>query len=445
MNLFRHIMRLGLTVLVIWAFSVTPGHAFSLEECVELALKNNPDLQKQELNLDLAHEDMSDQKSQNFGKLNFVSSYTHFNLPRTLAPLTPASIFSDPMAVPTTQDLFTAGVVYEVPLFTGFAQTRAVEIAALQKEMAGAAVRLNREQLIYNVRTLYVNILSLQSQEEAQTSYVRSLEGLYEDVTRQVKLGKKAKVDLLKATADLRNAQAVRSRISANIRIVKASLASLLNVDTIPELEPVDLSPDSIVTVDNGLTGRIDDLERLRVARLALDKNSKLVEKTKGALYPQVVLNASYGQNFGPNDKTNRYSGDWENQDVWQAAVNLRWNIFDFGGSRARVQKARILERQSRYEQKKTELELKRALEEAVTKINTAVTDYRSARAELAMTRETESIEQIRFDQGAADINDLLYAKARNQLARSRFIGAAYSYKNARFYLDYLLEKGDKR
>jgi predicted transcriptional regulator len=59
------------------------------------------------------------------------------------------------------------------------------------------------------------------------------------------------------------------------------------------------------------------------------------------------------------------------------------------------------------------------------------------------MTRETEAIEQVRYDQGAADINDLLYAKARNQLALSRLIAAGYSYTNARFYLDYLLEQGD--
>jgi outer membrane protein TolC len=445
MALLKFFLPLGIVVQLICTFWIAQGYAFSLEECVELALKNNPDLQKQELNLQLAHEDMSDQRSKNFGKLSIVSSYTHYNLPRTLAPLTPASIFSDPTAVPTTQDLFTAGLVYEVPLFTGFARTRAIEIAALQKEMAGAAVKLSREQLIYNVKTLYVNILSLQAREEAQAAYVKSLQRLYDDVTRELKLGKKARIDQLKAAADLKSGHAGKSQIAANIKIMKASLASLLNVDHIPKLQPIDLSPESIVAIEDDFAGHIEELQRLRAARLAVDKNSKLVEKTQGALYPQIVLNTSYGQNFGPNDKSNKYSGDWEDQEVWQAALNLRWNIFDFGSTRAKVQKARILERQSRYEQKKTELEIRRALREAVTKINTAVTDYKSASAELAMTRETEAIEQIRFEQGAADINDLLYAKARNQLAESRFISAGYNYKNARFYLDYLLENGEKR
>jgi outer membrane protein TolC len=96
-------------------------------------------------------------------------------------------------------------------------------------------------------------------------------------------------------------------------------------------------------------------------------------------------------------------------------------------------------------QRRKTELELRRSLREAVTKINTAKTEFNSAKAELAMTRETEAIEQVRFKQGAADINDLLYAEARNQLALSRFINAGYGFMVSRFYLDYLLESGEKR
>ncbi len=443
MALLKKILLFAVLLQLICA--VSPVRALTLEECVQLALKKNPDLQKQQLSVELAYEDVAEQKSVNYGKLDLVGSYTHYNLPHTLAPLTPASIAFGAADVPTTQDLFGTAVVYEVPLFTGFAQTRAVEAADLQREMAGATLKLSREQLIYNVRTLYVQILSLLAQEKAQASYVLSLQRLYDDITRELSLGRKARIDQLKAAADLKNARASKDRIGGNVRITKAALAALLDLDQIPELEEIDLSSESMEMVHEGFTDRFAGLQRLRAARLATEKNSKLVEKAQGSLYPQLLLNTSYGLNFGPNDSTNRYSGDWESQEVWQAGVYLKWNIFDFGGNRAKVGKARVLERRSRYEQLKTELELKRALQEAVTKINTAVTDYNSAREELTMTRETEAIELVRFEQGAADINDLLYAKARNQLALSRFTGAGYTYRAAWFYLEYLLENGEKR
>ncbi|WP_457574805.1 TolC family protein [Desulfolithobacter sp.] len=446
MDLYKFILSLGVGVLLLGAVPVNQGYALTLEECVSLALKNNPDLQKQRLNLKVADDDLVEQKAQNFGRLDMVSSYTHYNLPRTLTPMTPATIASAGSGgVPTTKDLFFTGVIYEVPLFTGFAQTRAVEIAALQKEMVRSVFRLSREQLVYNVRNLYVQILGQQAQKEAQIAYVGALENLYQRVQQEVDLGKKARVDLLKAAADLENARAREEQIRGNITIMRSALATLLGVEEVGDLEELSPSPQPVVALADGPSEDIDNLERLRAARIAVDKSVKQLEKTRSILYPQLVLNTSYGWNYGPNDSTNPNSGDWENQEVWQAGLNLKWNIFDFGTSRARLRRAETVIRQSRYELARTRLELNRSLKEALTRINTAAASYRSAGEELALTRETEKIEQVRYNKGAADINDLLYAKARYQLARGRLIEARYNYASARFYLDYLLEKGENQ
>jgi outer membrane protein TolC len=415
----------------------------TIEEAVALALENNPGLQKQQMNQALSEQDLRGIKSQNFGKIDVVASYGHYNLPRTLVPLTPASIFNDPTAVPTTQDLFTTGIMYEVPLFTGFAQQRSVEIAALEKEMAGAAIKLSREQLIYNVKTLYVNILSLEDQEEAQQEYHTALQRLYNDISLEVKLGKKARVEQLKAAADQENARVKVRQINGNIRIMKASLGALLNTDTINTLE--EYSMEMPVPVGTEYNKDIKELDRYRSAVLDVEKKTRLVEKSSATYYPQVFFNGFYGQNFGPNDNSNLNEGDWNNDEIWQAVVNVKWTVFDFGSRKTSKQMAALRKQQSRRDRLTTELELKRSLSEAVTKIEMALDDFHSAETELALTRETENIEQTRFEKGAADLNDLLYAKARNQLALSRSITARYSYQNSRFYLDYLLENGENK
>ncbi len=430
--------------LLLSSFGVaTSGFSMTLDEAVDIALRNNPDLQKQVSNQQLADEDVTDLTSQNYGRLGIVSSYTHFNLPRTLVPMTPAAMASGPEDIATTENPFNAALVYEVELFNGFAQTRSIEASRLQHEMATAALKLSREQLIYNVRSLYINILALQAQKRAQDDYVSALQRLSSDVSFKFKQGQLAKIDVLKAEADLRSGEGQRDQIEANIAILKGTLASLLGGGSIDALEEVDISLPLPGAVHHDFSGQIDTLQRLKNARRAVEKNRKLVDKASAIHYPRVVLSSSYGLNFGPNDSSNMHDGDWEDETVWQAGINLQWNIFDFGSSSSKIKKARIAERQSRYEETKVELELKRSLDEAVTKINSAISDYRTRRSEAALTREAEKIEQVRFDQGAADINDLLYTKARNLLAESRFIGAAYNYKTACFYLDYLLEKGD--
>ncbi|MBA3007858.1 MAG: TolC family protein [Proteobacteria bacterium] len=440
---FTRILLLSLFNQALLTFLPGASSGLTIDEAVALALANNPDLQKQQMNRALSEEDLSGQKSQAFGKVDLAASYGYYNLPRTLAPLTPASIATDPRGVPTTVDLFATGIMYEVPLFTGFAQQRSVEIATLEKELAGLALKLSREQLIYNVKSLYVNILSLQAQEEAQKAYYEALQNLYDDILLEVKLGRKARVEQLKAAADLENARVQARQISGNIRIVKAGLSTLLGGETITPLE--NLSVEMATPGKTEQNKEIEQLDRYRSAALEVEKKARLVDKSRATFYPQVIFNSFYGQNFGPNDSSNLHEGDWNNQEVWQATVNLKWTLFDFGARKTARRMAAVREQQSRRDRVKTELELKKSLSEAEIKIEMARNAFHSAESELALTRETEMIEQVRFDKGATDVNDLLSAKSRNQLALSRSIAARYSYHNGCFYLDYLLENGESK
>jgi outer membrane protein TolC len=423
--------------------SVQVSSGLTIDEAVTQALENNPDLQKQEMNKALSEDNLTGKKSQNFGKIDMVASYGHYNLPRTLVPLTPAAISVNPASVPTTQDLFTTGIMYEVPLFTGFSQKQSVEIAKLDKRIAGLAIKLSREQLIYNVKSLYVNILSLNAQETAQREYYTALERLHNDIEMEVKLGKKARVDQLKAAADLENAKMRLGQIRGNTQILRSSLATLINGDVVGTLDEFTMemtAPDGIDCAED-MTG----LGRYRSAELDVEKKSRLVDKSKAAFYPQIVFNGFYGQNFGPNDSSNSSEGDWNHEEAWQAIVNLKWTLFDFGSRKTSKEIAHIRQQQSRKTRIATELELKKLLREATTKISLALDEFHSAEAELALTSETARIEQIRFEKGAADVNDLLYARARDQLAASRSITARYNYQSSRFYLDYLLEKGENK
>ncbi|SEA75219.1 Outer membrane protein TolC [Desulfuromusa kysingii] len=424
---------------------MSQASAMTLNECVELALRNNPEMAKQKVNLETTQADLADRQGQKYGKLNLVSSYTHYNLPHTLAPLTPGAIASNPLAVPTTEDLFVAGINYEVQLFTGFAQTRSVEVAALQRELAAAALTLSKEQLIYNVKSLYVNILSLQEQASAQAAYVRSSQQLYEQISHELTFGRKALVDQLKAAADLQNARARLVQINADIDILSGSLASQLNIEAIPPLQKFDLTVDNPQPLQGDFVDQLKTTERLRAAELTVRKDAKLVQKAAAGLYPQIALNVAYGQNFGPNDSSHADSGNWNNQDLWQGGLSLKWTVFDFGSTQSKIRKARFVEQHSRHQQTQAKLELKRAVKEAVTKINTSVSDYQSAQSERELTQRTAAIEQVRFDKGATSLNDLLYAKARHQLAESRFIAAGYAYEVAGYYLQYLLETGESR
>ena len=439
----KKIFKIILLVQVIVVFLAGETSAFTMEEAVSLALTNNLNLQKQQMDQKFTKNDLAEKKSQNFGKIDLISSYTRYNRPRTLVPMTPGLINGGPSGVPTTEDFFVTGIMYEIPVFTGFTQKCSIEISALQKKMAGSATKLTREKLIYNVKTLYLNILALQAREEAQQSYIKALQEFYNVIVQEVTLGRRARVERLKAAAEVENAKTQGSRIHGNIKIARATLAGLLNIDEVPLLEKVVINVTPHEKSD--YSHEIKSLEQYRGKKLNAEKNKKLLQKARGALFPQIAFNTFYGQNYGPDDSSSSNNGDWENKEVWQASFNLKWNIFDFGIKKSKIQKAKIREEQSLLEERNIKLEIKEYMIKANTEIETAMESYYSAKAELAMTREMEVIEELRFNRGAISINDLLYARARNQQALSRFIDAGYRYRSAQFYLDYILENGESK
>jgi len=66
----------GLMAQVIASFpGVSTG--LTIDEAVTLALQNNPDLQKEQMNLALSEEELSGKSAQKFGKIDLVTSYGH--------------------------------------------------------------------------------------------------------------------------------------------------------------------------------------------------------------------------------------------------------------------------------------------------------------------------------------------------------------------------------
>ncbi|WP_457747089.1 TolC family protein [Sulfurimonas sp.] len=418
-------------------------NALTLDEAIKTTLNNSTDLKKISMNVDAAKSDVKEKKSANFGRVDLLASYTHYNLARTLGPLTPQAI-TPTTITPTTQDMMVAGIAYNVELFSGMATMRSIEIASLQKEMTRNLQKLTKEQLIYNVKTLYVNILSLKAQKKAQALYVEALQSLHKDIVLRVQLGSAARLDELKSSADLNRALSKEQEIKSNIEILKATLASVMMVQSISDLEPIDIKISSINMNKQNYIATLEQTTKLKNAQLEIDKKQKLKEKALAMYYPKISFNAYYGQNAGVNDDTNANSGDFNNQEIWQAGVDLKWNIFDFGKTSSLNQKSKIALMQSRLDKMKTKRDLEKSLTEALSKIELAIKNYQSAQSELSLMDETQKIEQLRYDNGAADINDLLYAKARYQLAKSSLINATYSYQNSKNYLQYLLEKGQK-
>ena len=424
-------------LLLFTVLLATNIEATTLSQLIESGLQHNSLMKKSSLDIEMMEAKRAENRAKRLGEVDVVGSYTHYNLPRTLAPIVPSAL-SPTSSVDTTQDLFTTGVQYSVPLFTGGALEEQVKIDNIAQKMAQSKKRLSREELIYNIRSLYLSALSLQELQKAQEQFIQALEELKEKIKYGVELGKRAKIELLKTNNDLVKAMGDVEKTKSSLKMLKSNLMAITHYEQIDYLEPLEVEPmaqNSSLEDEN-----LEDLERFKLQNLEIEKGKRLIKKVEASTKPQVVLNAYVGYNYDL-DQLNPF----ENEKLWQVAVNVKWNVFDFGGVSAKVQQAKIAKLQALTQKEATNEGFKRLFAKAKNEIESGYANYKTKSSQYTLLQESQNIEQARYDAGVATINDLLLAKSKTQLAYAQMIQSKYAYQNGLFYLDYLLERGEER
>ncbi len=410
----------------------------SLDELINYGLKHSSVIKKSRNQIELSKLQHQNSKVMQYGDLNIVGSYTRYNTPRTLAPLTP-SVMASGQAVTTSENIFASGVTYSVALFTGFAQTRQIEIDSISQNISYIKTQLTIEQFAYNIRSLYLSILAQQEILKAQKSYTNALRKLTSQIKTEVDLGKKAQIDLFKAESDLQSSKTYQEIISSNIEITKSSLSALVG-KKVTRLKALKIKVKKPRYSIDKLYTKIAKLSKIKIENMGVDKANRTIDKANSAKLPQVHLNSYIGKNYAQD----LISDDWDDETLWQVEVNVKYNLVDFGKSSIASQKAKIAKMNAIYQKEQSILDIKKSLNEAVEKIKQSYAQYLGNKTQLRLITKSQKIEQVRYNNSVATLNDLLFIKGQRALAQAKVIENRYNYKKSIYYLDYLLERGIK-
>jgi len=408
--------------------------ALTLEQSVELGLKNSTKLKEVALSQELVNVNKKSKEASQFGNFDIIGSFDHYNLPRTLAPLTPSTIFP---GIATTDNLMSTGVKYSVALFTGYAQTKNIEIEEIQKNSAEIFEKLTQEQIVYNIKNIYLSLLSLQKQQEALDDYISAQKEFIGTIHDAVSLGKKAYIEELKAQSDLQESLYKKQTLTHSEKILRESLRYFTN-EEVGVLSDV---PIDIVQKEFDIKS-LEALERVKALELTLKILDKKIGMKNSYKYPQISFDAYYGQNFGFNDASNPNEGDFNNQELLQAGFKVQYTLYDFGAKSYESQALEMQKLQTQAQNDGVKRELYRDIHIALSALNKAIADFKSSTTKYELLETSAEIEKARYDNGLASINDVLFVNAQKELAKASMIDTKYSYQKAVYYIEYILEKG---
>jgi outer membrane protein len=463
-------------IAVIWAAlaqAQETEHFFSLQECINLAEKNNINIRQRELNLKTTHADVFQSKMALLPSLN-GNVTNNYNTGFAIDPSTNSSQRD------VTFRSNNIGLNSSITLFNGFQSSNNIRLQQTNQRAVKLEVAAAKNNLGLQVANAYMQTLL---NSEVLQARLLQVQATREQLKRQQKmydLGSINKVRLLQIRAQLTNEES--QVVNAQVQLEQAylNLWQLINIpldtankivkpDFTTQLTDIELktandiyedflarSPEALATKEREKATRISYLIALggRSPRLTLGaginsfyttQNTQGTGNVTQALRPIGV--DSDGRPIYTTFLT--YSGSQVVPFSEQFDKNLGKNIgftlslplFNGWQVNTNIQKQRISQMNSELNKKQTELDVYKNVNQAYLDLKSAQKKYTASNDNFMANREAYLLAESQFDLGALNTADFMNTKNQFLQAETTLLQAKYELLFRKKVIDFYLGK----
>ena len=408
--------------------------SFTLNQAVDYALANNPDLQIAIERISHAEAQLGIALSAFYPQVTARASYEHSNNPAQVFSMIVSQRDFNANSIldinnPGYRQNFRPEIIGRLSLFRGgqdYQNSKAAELGIDAAEFERSSVH---NALIEAVTTSYYTYLAaLEAQKVAQDSIYAITSELNQTKLRY-EAGTVLKSDVLSLEVKLAEAQDVEIRAANGIEISKTSIANLLGLPSNQAFAI--LSPSSILTKPK-LTASISDLLDLAMTeRPEVKAASKQVEISvrqlkieQGAYLPKADAFVSYGQ----NSQHPGFSGQQDNVTV---GVAVEMNLFSGFNTKQRVSAAERKVAEVRETERKTKLAIEQEVKIAFLRLEEALARLRVTEASVQAADEALRLVNEERRAGMVTVTRYIESEVARNKAQSNSIAAHYDALNA--------------
>jgi outer membrane protein len=447
------------------------GHALTINDAVELALKQNPSIlgQIQQLKVQrglvfqaqarlLPQLAMASNYSQQSNALSpsFSSAQPNFDLlavPNTgsvvTSPATRVSTISNATAVPFTAIGGRGGSTsssqnqsWQVTLtvsqlvYDGGATIASRRAARINEDQAYYTLRDTIDTVVQTVRTQFYQILLNKALVQVQEESVNLLQSQLEDQKSRYEAGTVPQFNVLQAEGTLENQIPQLIAAQNNYFIAQVTLARTLGIpatrqyttqNPLPILGELSYEPIKY-DLSSALIAARANRPFLKAQRSSILANVENITVQASGYKPTITANVGWEQKNSPstNDLSNTLQG-------WFLGFQGSWNIFDGFLTYGKVKQARAQLEQSKvtYDDSVRLVELEVAT--SVSNLRQAGLTVDSAQTSVNVNLEALRLADERLAAGTGTQLDVLTAQQQLTTARSNLVSAEFSYLSAVF------------
>lgn len=393
------------------ASAQTNDKKYSLGECIQIALQNNPDIISSSYSVDESAARIDEARSGYFPSVNINSSFDRV---------------SNEGVITSPYNNYNAGVSARYYLFQGLKTNASVNAANYNYQASSYQHEVNKQDMILKITQGYYRMLQSERLIESADKTIERAKLFLDYANAKFKSGLASRSDILKAEVELSNSNLTLIKAKNDFLSAKGNLNLLLGLSADSPISIID----DLAIIEQNQFQEFDELKKqsyqnrpeLKKFNEQLNVQKSSIQIAKSDFLPTLSADASY--NYGGTE----ISALKEN---WFYGLTLSIPLFSGFSTKARVAEEEIalkgLEKQFESLSQQVSLDVWNAY------LNIKETDERiiNAKTFLENAQENLRIAEGQYREGAGSMIEVIDAQTNYVIAEQTFIQSLADYKVA--------------
>lgn len=443
-----------LSVMCLTSFVLSAQQVRTLEECRELAVKNNKELQISSQKIKMSEDEkkaaltkyfpqlsasgayMWNQKDLNLldmGALQSAISSSLGGLAQLPAVGNVVGAINDVQHL-DIQNVWVGNVSLVQPIFMGGKIVSYNQITHYARELAESMHDLKLQDIIYKTDETYWQVVSLVNKKKLADSYVSLLRQMDEDITAMIAEGVATEADGLSVKVKLNEAEIAQTKVDNGLALSRMLLAQICGL---PLDEPFTLADESLDEVSVSPSEGVADINQAFANRQelrSLDLASKIYKKKEKIVLSDMLPSVAFTANYfitNPNLMNgfkNEFAGMFNLGVLVKVPLSGWWE----GTYKRNAARAETRIKQLEWEDAREKIELQ--VTQSVYKMNEANKKLASSTRNMQSAEENLRHANLGFEEGVIPALNLMQAQTAWFAAHSTLIDAQIDVKLTKVY-----------
>lgn len=406
---------------------IKKSQPITLEQAIELALKNNKDLQNARIALDKSRAKLQAALAAEYPSLDFQTELSRDHSAAAVRQNQLARQSGLPASQQETTTNLNGQLELSYDVYTGGRRSATIDQSEREVRLNELEVERTSEQTRFDTTDNYYRLQDADAQVAIEQAAVDDANQTLRDAQLLERAGLGTKFDVLRAEVRLAEASQRLTQAIANQRTARQQLAETLSIGQKVEL----MAADEIQQAGNWGLSLEDSIVQAYKNRAELEQ--QLVQKEiaeqqanieLAAIKPQVSLFANYNFLDNFDDSADIASG-------YSFGTRLRWRLFDGGRAVAQAQQSyRDMDTaDTNFAQQRNNIRFE--VERAYYNLISNKDNIQSTRRNVELANEALRLARLRFQAGVGTQTDVIDAQSDLTTARSNYLRAIIGYNQS--------------